>query len=457
MLFPAHIFKAYDIRGLVEGELSEQLAYYIGRAFIRVLRERNISLEQKAIVVGYDMRPSSSMFTKEIIRAITDEGIDVVNIGMTTTPVFNFACAHFDDYAGGIMITASHNPAEYNGFKLTMDDGLPIGKETGMERIRELVELQQFSVAATEKGIVIERDVRKDYIEQIFSLVDTSIIKPLKIVIDAGNGMGSAIFPLWLQELPVEVEYLYLEPDGRFPNHEANPLKVETLQDLQKAVIAHGADFGFALDGDADRVGLVDEKGQVVDASYVSALIGQEFLRDYPHAHMLYDLRSSQVLAEVFEEAGASTQMCMVGHANIKKMMRETDAQYASELSLHIFFESMYYLESTDLCLLYLLHLLSREHQPMSTLVKPLQRYAHSGEINFEVAKKDAAISRIRKAYESSAEEVSELDGIWMKFDWGWMNVRKSNTEPVLRLNLETRSKKETEERVAELRALIEH
>lgn len=456
MLFPANIFKAYDIRGLVEGELSDDLAYAIGRAFVQILRERGSLLDGSALVVGYDMRPTSPVFAKKIMDAMTDEGISVVNIGMTTTPVFNFACANDDHISGGIMVTASHNPAEYNGFKLTMHDGLPIGKETGMDRIKELVEQGNFLPPHAQKGTVTEQDVRPAYIEKIFSFVDTAAIQPLKIVVDAGNGMGKASFPLWLETLPVEVEYLYLEPDGTFPNHEANPLKEETLHDLQAAVRARGADFGFALDGDADRIGLVDNHGNIVDPSLVSALIGQEFLRSHPHAHMLYDLRSSQILKEVFESQGATTQMCMVGHANIKKMMRETQAQYASELSLHIFFGPMYYLESTDLCLLYLLQRVSREQQPISDMVAPLQRYAHSGEINFTVEEKDAAIERLRARFAPEALEVSELDGLWMRFDWGWCNVRKSNTEPVLRLNLESASRDVTNTYIAEIRRIIE-
>lgn len=455
MAFPGHIFKAYDIRGLVDGELSEALAYRVARAFVTVLKERGIELEGKQLIVGRDMRPSSGPFMEQVIKGFIDEGMDVVNIGMATTPLFNFSCAHIPEYAGGIIVTASHNPAEYNGFKLTMDDGLPIGKDTGMDRIRDLAEAGEFT-DAEEKGSVSERDMREVYINHIFSFVDTESIKPLKIVIDAGNGMGETTFPMWLKRLPVEVEYLYLTPDGTFPNHEANPVKTHTLKDLQAKVQEVGADFGFALDGDADRIGLVDEKGDVVDASYVSALLGLEYLKVHPKGHMLYNLISSKVQRDVWEAAGATTDMCMVGHARIKKMMREENAMFAGELSLHMFFGDMYNLESTDRCLLIFLALLSREEKPLSELVAPLKVYAHSGEINFEVEDKDATIQRVRDRYEAEATEDIELDGLWLGFDWGWLSVRKSNTEPVLRLNLETGNKALTEEKVKEITAIIE-
>jgi phosphomannomutase len=455
MQTPKYIFKAYDIRGLIEGELSSELAYKLGRAFVQLLRDEGAVFENKYIVVGHDMRDTSIPFQKEVMRGINDEGVDVVDIGLTSTPVFNFSCAHFDDHVGGIMVTASHNPSEYNGFKITRGNGLPIGKGNGMEEIRDMVCDGVFEPVENNTASITLKDTREAYIERIFSFVDTKNIKPLHVVIDGGNGMGDVSFPLWLDKLPVQVTYLYMTPDGTFPNHEANPLKTETLKDLQAKVVKVGADFGFALDGDADRIGLVDETGTVVDASFVGALLGLEVLKKYPKAHMLYDLRSSKSVSELWEAQGATTEKCMVGHALIKSMMRKTKAVFASELSLHLYYGDMYNMESTDLSLLYILDILSREEKKLSQVIAPMKTYAHSGEINFEVAEKDAAIARLEKKYADTATEVSHLDGLWMQCDWGWFNVRKSNTEPVLRLNVETGSDEETARRVEELKSVI--
>jgi phosphomannomutase len=246
-----------------------------------------------------------------------------------------------------------------------------------------------------------------------------------------------------------------LEPDGTFPNHEANPLKVETLKALQEKVVATGADFGFALDGDCDRIGLVDEKGSVVDASFVGTLLGLEALRAHPGGQMLYDLRSSMIVPETWEQHGATTEMCQVGHANIKKTMRETQAVFASELSQHLYYGDLYNLESSDLSLLYVLQLLSRENKKLSELTSPLKKYFHSGEINFEVEDKTLVMKRLEEKYAPDAAEIIRLDGLMMKFDWGWFGVRASNTEPVLRLNVEALTKENLDKKISELKEII--
>lgn len=454
MTFPAHIFKAYDIRGLVDGELSAELAYDIGGAVGHFLLSHELIKPGQKVIVGYDMRSTSVLFEAEVIRALTEQGIDVIRIGLTSTPLFNFACAHYPEHAGGVMITASHNPAEYNGFKITLGSGLPIGKNTGMSEIRDVTMAKNF-VRSAKLGTIEEKDVYPEYVAHLKKIVDFSAIKPMKIVVDAGNGMAKVSLPRVLSELPVEVEYLYLEPDGTFPNHEANPLKVETLRDLQQKVKEVGADLGFALDGDADRIGLVDETGAVVEASCVGALLGLEVLRSKPGARMLYDLRSSQIVPEVWQANGATAEKCMVGHALIKKMMREVNAHFASELSLHLYFGDVYNLECSDLALLYILHMLSRESKPLSQLIVPLQKYAHSGEINFEIDNKDAALSSIKEKYEPVALSSTHLDGLWYQLDWGWLSVRTSNTEPVLRLNLETPTAEMTRQKVGEVSGIL--
>ena len=456
-MFPKQVFKAYDIRGLVEGELSDDLAYKIGRAYGMFLRERGLFDEKKWVVVGYDMRPTSVGYSKAVRNALRDEGFSVVDVGLVSTPLFNFACAHYSDHVGGIMITASHNPAEFNGFKMTLGDGTPVGKGNGMEKICSLVEEMFDIVISVKTGIqggIKQMNVLEDYITKIFSLVKPEEIKPLKIVLDAGNGMGEVSFVEMLKRLPVQVEYMYLEPDGTFPNHEANPLKIETLKDLQAKVKEIGADFGFALDGDADRIGLVDEKGEVVDASFVGALAGLEVLRDNPEANMLYDLRSSKIIRDVWEAQGAMTGMCRVGHALIKKQMKEQGVKFGSELSLHLYYETMYGVESTDLSLLYFLRLISRTGKKMSELTASLNKYFHSGEINFHTDKKEEILAKLREKY--SDGKVVEMDGFYVEYPTWWFNVRVSNTEPVLRLNLEANTKEEMEEKLAEVKKIIE-
>jgi phosphomannomutase len=455
MKFPAHIFKAYDIRGLVGTELSSEFAYALGRAFVVFLRGIVQDLNEKNIVVGYDMRPSSQDYYREVIRGITDEGVNAVNIGMTSTPVFNFTCAHVEGHAGGIMVTASHNPAEWNGFKLAFGDGLPIGLGNGGSEIQKIMEAGEWNVAGI-KGSEKSFNAFELYIQHIFALVSKETLRPFKVVVDFGNGMGSVVLPKIIKELSLEVVYLYDTPDGTFPNHEANPLKVDTLHDLQKKVLEVGADFGFALDGDADRIGLVDEKGNVVEASYVGALLGNEVLRVHGGGKMLYDLRSSMKVAEFWREAGAEPVMSRVGRAFIVGEMKRLGAIFGSELSLHLFYQDMHDLESSDLSFLYVLQLLSREGKSLSVLVESLKTYFHSGEINFEVHDTDGTLVRVEEFYKSQAQEITHLDGVLLTFDWGWINLRKSNTEPVVRLNLEAKSKEKMESMLEEVKQIIE-
>ena len=455
MQIAKNIFKAYDIRGLADTELSSELAYSLGRAFVVFLRNHELLKSGQAVVVGRDMRATSPGLQKALMQGVRDENVEVVDVGLVSTPLFNFACANYAEHAGGVMVTASHNPAKYNGFKLTLGNGLPIGEVTGMGEIKELVINSDFNYQDSGNGFFPKKDVLADYLNKVFSIVPADSIRQTKIVIDAGNGMAKVTIPEVLKNLPVKVEYLFLEPDGSFPNHEANPLKVETLADLQKKVVATGADFGFALDGDADRIGLVDEKGQVVDASFVGALVGLEVLRTHPKARMLYDVRSSMIIPEVWQAQGATVEMCKVGHANIKKALKEIGGAYASELSLHLYYHDMYDVESTDLSLLYILQMLSRENKPLSQLVAPLQKYFHSGEINFEIEDKAKVMKRIEEEYKDKAEDVSNLDGLWMKFAWGWASVRLSNTEPVVRLNLEAADAQTMDEKIKEFSGLI--
>jgi len=475
MQIAKNIFKAYDIRGLADTELSTELAYSLGRVFVLFLRKHSLLKSGQAVVVGRDMRGTSPALQQALMWGVSDENVAVVDVGLVSTPLFNFACANYPEHAGGVMVTASHNPSQYNGFKITLGDGLPVGEAYGMGEIKDLVinsdfEYPDFALAQNRgsaisskrnrdnsaEKIFPKKEVLGDYIKKIFSIVPANSIRPMKIVIDAGNGMAKVTIPEVLKNLQVTVEYLYLEPDGNFPNHEANPLKVETLVDLQKKVVATGADFGFALDGDADRIGLVDEKGEVVDASFVGALVGLEVLRNHPKARMLYDVRSSMIIPEVWQAQGASVEMCKVGHANIKKALKEIGGAFASELSLHLYYHDMFNAESTDLSLLYILQMLSRENKPLSKLVAPLQKYFHSGEINFAIEDKTETMDRVEKKYKNETREISHLDGLWMRFDWGWASVRLSNTESVVRLNLEAIDAQTMQEKIKEFSDIIQ-
>ncbi|HLD31478.1 MAG TPA: phosphomannomutase/phosphoglucomutase [Patescibacteria group bacterium] len=451
MSFPAHIFKAYDIRGLADTELSTDLAYDLGRAFVVLLQRRGVDRQGKKIVVGWDMRPTSIDYAQALVRGIQDEGLAVVTIGLASTPLFNFTCAHYPEHAGGIMVTASHNPAQFNGFKLTYNTGLPVGKDTGMNELRDLVEKKEWS--EKKNAVVEEFSPLADYLTRVFRLVDKKRIQPKKIVIDAGNGMAKVTFLELIKDLPLEVEYLFLEPDGRFPNHEANPLKTETLQALQKKVVETGADFGFALDGDADRIGLVDEKGQVVPASFVGGLVGLEILKKNPGSLLWYDLRLSRAVVEKWEAMGAKTGMTPVGHANIKKIMKEKGGQFAAELSLHLYYHDMYDLESPELSLLFFLELLSQSDKPLSALWSELDQYANPGEINFEVENKERVLQVLKEKYHDAV--INDLDGLLFTYPDFWFNVRLSNTEPLLRLNLEAQTREIMQKKLQEISQII--
>ncbi len=444
-----HIFKAYDIRGLVGSELSVNLAYNIGRAYATLLLQEKANIADKKVVVGHDMRPTSEEYEAAVIRGLTESGISVVSIGLVSTPLFNFVCTN-SPCLGGINVTASHNPAEYNGFKIIRANGLGVPTST----IRDLIIAEQFE-STSAHGVVTSSDPYPEYQKAVLDRIDASVLRPLKVVVDFGNGMGSLTLTKLLSTLPFKMVYLYDTLDGTFPHHEANPLKVETLRDLQKKVLETKADFGFAFDGDGDRIGLVDETGTVVGASFVGALVGLEVLRRHPKSLLLYDLRSSRIVPEVWEAAGARSEMTKVGYVNIRQKMLDTKAAFASELSLHLYFGDLGNVEISDLSFLYVAERLSRENKKLSELLRPLQKYFHSGEINFTIADKDAALEKIEKKYAPLAKKVSHLDGIWLQFDWGWLNVRCSNTEPLVRLNLEATTEQVMKEKVAELTELL--
>lgn len=441
------IFKAYDIRGVYGEDFDEETARKIGQAMVS-------HTKSKTAIVGRDMRSSSPKLTEAVIDGILSMGADVINIGECSTPIFNYAVAEYDLHDCGIMITASHNPAKYNGFKLSYGDALPIGKGSGMDEIKKLV--VEGSFEEKPRGKVVDSPMLDEYIDKIFSFVDAGKIKPMKIVIDAGNGMGGPIVEKVLKRLPqIEAIKMYFEPDGAFPNHEANPIKEENLADLKEKMNSEKPALGVAFDGDCDRIGFVAENMETVPGDFMTALLAKEILKNHPGEIVHYDLRSSWSVRDTILENGGIPEMCMVGHALIKKLMRETGAVFSGELSSHFYYREFYTVESGDLTLLYILKLLSEEGKAMSELVAPLKKYFHSGEINFEVEDKEEVMKKLEEKYSRGAKDVSHLDGIRIEFEDWWFNVRASNTEPLLRLNLEAKTKEMMEEKRDEISAII--
>jgi phosphomannomutase len=441
-----NIFKAYDIRGIYPTDLNEDIIYKIGRAIATYTKA-------KTIVVGKDCRLSSDSLADKLIAGITDQGTDVINIGLSSTPMLYFASGKLDVDAG-VIITASHNPAEWNGLKLCWKNAVPIGENAGMEEIRDL-SLQGVFNEPVKKGItIIDDDLRQIYLDYIADFFNTKAATKKKIVIDFANAMGindKSIYEKYSDYL--DCTFLYDNFDGLFPNHEANPLKLETLNDLQRKVTETNSDLGMAYDGDADRIGFVDELGQIVPMDFITALIAKEILKKHPGGLILADLRSSNAVTEYIKENGGQVGLCRVGHSLIKRQMREQGAIFAGELSGHYYFDENFKAEMSTLAALMIINLLNESGKKMSELTGDLKRYFHSGEINSDVVDKSAMMEKLKKIYADG--KLNELDGIRIDFDDWWFNVRPSNTEPKLRLNLEAKTKELMEAKRDEVLKII--
>jgi phosphomannomutase len=428
------IFKAYDIRGVVGEDLHVEDALRIGRAAARWIASRGSA--PPSLAVGRDARPSSPALAEALEAGIRDEGAGVVDLGLVSTPMLYFAVDHLA-LAGGVMVTASHNPARYNGFKVCREHAIPVGGDSGLGEIEALVRGTQ-PARSSEPGPRREADLRAPYVRHVLSVGGRS--PRMRVAIDCGNGMASIGLEPLLGELPLDVERLYFEPDGTFPNHEADPLKRENLRDLIAAVERSGAQLGVAFDGDADRAMFVDEHGEPIGADLITALLARAVLRRHPGGRVLYDLRSSRAVAEAIEEAGGVPEICRVGHAFIKARMRETGAVFAGELSGHFYFRFSDRLVHDDgvAAFVAMLGVLAAEGKSLSELVAPLRRYRASGEINRRVEDLPGLLAALG-ADHAGKGEISKLDGLLVRYpDW-WFNVRPSNTEPVVRLNLEAR------------------
>jgi phosphomannomutase len=402
--------------------------------------------EPGTVVIGEDMRPSSPIFADAFSAGVTSQGLEVIRIGLASTDMLYFAAGKLN--FPGAMFTASHNPAEYNGIKLCLSGARPIGKESGLLTIERFVN-DGSPIDFRSVGNERNRDMLNEYVDHLLTLVDLNDIRPLKIVIDAGNGMAGHTAPAVFARLDCEVIPMYYELDGTFPNHEANPIDPKNLKDLQKAVKKHKADIGLAFDGDADRCFLVDESGKLVNPSTLTALIAARELAKNPGANIIYNLISSRAVVEIVEENGGKAIRSRVGHSYIKKLMADTGAVFGGEHSGHFYFKDFWRADSGMLAALHAIAALGEVSAPLSKILKPYCRYVASGEINSEVIDAQSSMNEIAEKFgESAGNEVDHLDGLTVNGDTWWFNVRASNTEPLLRLNVEAK----TEARMEKIR-----
>ncbi|MCT9928832.1 phosphomannomutase/phosphoglucomutase [Planotetraspora sp. A-T 1434] len=427
------IFKAYDVRGVVPDELDENIAQAVGAAFVEVTGA-------DSVVIAHDMRTSSGPLAAAFARGATSRGADVVSAGLGSTDLLYYASGSLG--LPGVMFTASHNPAQYNGMKMCRAGAVPVGTDTGLTEIRDrasqLLDGAGEDTGVADKGTVTEQNLLKGYAEHLKTLVDLSGIRPLKVVVDAGNGMGGYTVPEVFQGLPIELTPLYFELDGGFPNHEANPIEPENLRDLQKAVVDQGADIGIAFDGDADRCWVIDERGESVSPSTITALVAVRELAKHPGATIIHNLITSKGVPEIVREHGGVPVRTRVGHSYIKAEMARTGAVFGGEHSAHYYFRDFWFADSGMLAALHVLAALGEQDRPLSEVLSRYTRYAASGEINSRVSDQTAALERVRDAF-AAREGVTfdELDGLTVSgLDW-WFNLRPSNTEPLLRLNAE--------------------
>lgn len=453
MSIPRYIFKKYDIRGLVDSEINEDLAEKIGRAFAG-LRQEEIGDRKMVFVVGMDMRASSPRFQKALMEGLTNSGVDVLDVGLVSTPAFYFSVGYLNADAG-VIVSASHNPAIYNGFKLTRDRAIPVSGESGIEEIAGRVEEME-----------AKEESRKGKIQQIYGMAEKAVraefehaglhpIKRFKIVADTANGMGAQYLDEFFKLVDADVTKIFWELDGTFPNHEADPLKDENTRVLQEKVVKLHADIGIATDGDGDRIFFVDETGARVEPAVMRGLLSQIVLRDHQGATICYDIRPGKITEDMIVEAGGKPLVTRVGHSLIKDQMRQVHAPFGGESSGHFFYEfptGVY--EGPVTVITQILQEMTQRGQTLSEITRTLsEKYAHSGEINFEVKDKEKIITAIKNNF--SRGELNELDGVLITYPDFWFNVRGSNTEPKLRLNLEAIDQKTMEQKRDEIIALI--
>lgn len=440
------IFKAYDIRGIYGEDFNDEMAYKLGLTYSEMIKKELPEKERMEIVVGMDMRLSSPALKEKLISGLTDGGANVLDIGLAATPTFYFAVAHYG-YDGGILVSASHNPKEYNGFKLVRAKAMPISKETGILELRDMVISGSLKKSALKGKVAKKENVLSDQVEYDLKYADIAKIKPFKIAIDPANSMGSLYFDELFKHLPCEIVRLNWELDGSFPAHEADPFKHKNLKDLCAGVIKKKAGLGIATDGDGDRIFFVDEKGEPVEPGITRAILCKIFLRETPGAKIAYDIRPGRITPDTIKENGGIPIITRVGHSLIKEQAIKVGAVFAGESSGHFFLnmgEGGCY-EVPLIVTLKILEELSQSGLAFSEYIKPYKRYFHSGEINSRVENVAAKIKKIKNACRDGKQ--NDLDGITVEYNDWWFNVRGSNTEPLIRLNLEAKTKKLMEEK----------
>jgi phosphomannomutase len=440
------VFKAYDVRGLYRSELDEEGAYAIGRAYVEQFEPRRIG-------VGRDMRVSSPAMAEAAMRGAAEAGADVLDIGLVGTEMLYFAVGELD-LEGGFTVTASHNPKEYTGMKIVRRGALPVGGESGLLDVRDKALAGAWRSPGSD-GTVEAIDIWPGFVDKVLSFVDVAAISPLRIVVDAANGMAGAMLPPVLERLPVEAVRCFFEPDGTFPNHEPNPLLPENREFIVSKTLGEGADLGVAFDGDADRCFFVDDTGEFIPGDFVTALLAESILRKSPGAKVIYDVRASWAVPETIERAGGVPLVNRVGHAFIKHRMRKEDAVFAGEVSGHYYFRDFYSADSGVIPFLLMLEYLSTDGRKLSEILAPYrERYFITGELNTPVPDVPLKLQELKERFGPEGE-VSHLDGLSVDADDWHMNVRPSNTEPLLRLNLEARSLDRMESKRDEVLAVI--
>lgn len=446
------VIKAYDVRGVVGGQLDAEFVRDVGASFARLMRAENAS----RVVIGHDMRESSPSLAEAFADGVVSQGLDVTHIGLSSTDQLYFASGSMD--CPGAMFTASHNPAKYNGIKMCRAGAKPVGQDSGLGTISEEL-VAGVPAYDGEAGKVDSKDVLEDYGSFLRSLVPLDGIRPLKLVVDAGNGMGGHTVPSVLRDLADNIEPLYFELDGNFPNHDANPLDPKNIVDLQKAVREHNADIGLAFDGDADRCFVVDEKGEPVSPSAITALVAERALAEEPGATIIYNLITSHTVPELVQERGGVAVRTRVGHSFIKAQMAETGAVFGGEHSAHYYFREFWGADSGMLAAMHVLAALGKQDGPLSELMAKYSRYVASGEINSELDSAQAQqdkMEEVAETFAGRAVSIDRLDGVTVDLGEGaWFNIRASNTEPLLRLNAEAPTKARVDEMTDEVLAII--
>ena len=443
------IFKAYDVRGIYPTEIDETVARAIGSAFVAYLGARRIA-------VGRDMRLSSPALAAAFVDGATAQGADVVDYGMIPTDLLYFAVAR-EGHDGGVQVTASHNPKQYNGMKMVRQEAFPLSGDAGISDIRDAIRADRLPAPAARRGRVVQKDLLDPYVDHVMGFIDPAVVRPFTVVLDAGSGMAGLVAPRLFDRLPCRTTRLCFEIDGRFPNHEANPLLEENRRDIVERVRAEQADIGIAWDGDADRCFFIDGAGEFVAGDFITALLAEAFLMKHPGATIIYDVRASHAVRDVVERYGGTALMNRVGHAFFKRRMRESHAMFGGEVTGHYYFRDNFCADNGFIPALLMLELMSSKHRSLSELLEPLRRrYFISGEINTTLASMDLVPEKLQAvAAEYADGHQYEMDGISVEFpDWHF-NVRPSNTEPLLRLNLEATTPEQMAARRDEVLALI--